>query len=304
MGGVEGIDARVKSLVSSNSVEAPAYYKQPFHGYEAGNLEIKAAIEQELAGKAVGARNFPRDGLRGEEMLRNSYAREIEALCGTSLFNQPAQSLVVDLGCGTGTSCRYLSRLFPTARVLGIDLSPHMVAVGSFINSGAANEFWVESVSQEQQRSIEITYGDIANTKLPASSVAVASLSLVLHELPEAATRVVLAEAFRILKPGGALLIMEMDPEAPGYVKLRNNALLFSILRSTEPWLDEHFSLAPTLPNDLLDTGFANFKVSAATGRHFCIAASKGGVVDVRPSDDQRLLADQHLNTLSRTVGK
>lgn len=33
----------------------------------------------------------------------------------------------------------------------------------------------------------------------------------------------IFAEACRILTPGGSLAIMEMDPSAPGYVKLRNN---------------------------------------------------------------------------------
>lgn len=33
----------------------------------------------------------------------------------------------------------------------------------------------------------------------------------------------ILAEACRILRPGGSLSILEMDPSAPGYIKLRKN---------------------------------------------------------------------------------
>lgn len=33
----------------------------------------------------------------------------------------------------------------------------------------------------------------------------------------------ILAEACRIIRPGGSLAIMEMDPSAPGYIKLRKN---------------------------------------------------------------------------------
>jgi len=301
MGGNEAIEQRVRELVASGGVTCPDYFQQSFHGYDLGNLEYMAAVEQELAGKAVGARNFPQSGLKGEEILRNSYGREIEELCGRSIFNLPASSLVVDLGCGTGTSSRYLARLFPTAKIMGIDLSPYMVEVGRFINSGLANEFWVDPPTEQQQRAIEIRYGDITDTKLAPESVSVASLSLVLHELPLEATQRVLREAARILKPGGVLLIMEMDPSSPGYVKLRNNAALFSLLRSTEPWLDEYFDLAPRLPQMLLETGFGAVKVSAATGRHFCIAATKsGGVVDVRPSDAERIKQDFHLNSLDQ----
>ena len=59
---------------NSSSVESyyPSYYKQRFHGYIEGNLCLQSAIEQELAGKAVGARNFPQSGIEGENMLRGS----------------------------------------------------------------------------------------------------------------------------------------------------------------------------------------------------------------------------------------
>ena len=35
------------------------------------------------------------------------------------------------------------------------------------------------------------------------------------------------------------MVIMEMDPEAPGFERLRSNAMLFSLIRSTEPFLDQ-----------------------------------------------------------------
>ena len=48
----------------------PAYYRQPFHAYEPGNLCWEAAWEAEVAGRAVGARNYPAFGAEGEEAFR------------------------------------------------------------------------------------------------------------------------------------------------------------------------------------------------------------------------------------------
>jgi ubiquinone/menaquinone biosynthesis C-methylase UbiE len=297
------IQDSITDIMNENEgVEWPDYYRQKFHGYGEGNLCLDSAIEQEIAGKAVGARNFPEAGAKGEEVLRESYDREIVRLQGSQLLEK--QKIVVDFGSGTGTSTRRLAKLFKNAeQVKGIDLSPYMVAVGRFLmaDGNLKEGEWVEDLGPSDPR-VSLTYGDISSTGLPSGSVDVVSICLVLHELPRAASERVLEEAKRILRPGGTLLIMEMDPEAPGYVKLRSNAMLFSVLRSTEPFLDEYFDFAPSLPSYLDSLGFGSVKISAATGRHFAIAATKKGVADLRPSARERELSDSHLGTTETKV--
>lgn len=39
---------------------------------------------------------------------------------------------VLDVGCATGLSSLALTQLFPSAHITGVDLSPHMVAVGRY----------------------------------------------------------------------------------------------------------------------------------------------------------------------------
>ena len=48
---------------------------------------------------------------------------------------------------------------------------------------------------------------------------------------------------------------MEMDPTAPGYIKLQKTPWLFAILKSTEPYLEEYFNMAPKLQSTLRDIG-------------------------------------------------
>jgi ubiquinone/menaquinone biosynthesis C-methylase UbiE len=295
----------VTSIMNENERldEWPEYYQQKFHGYGEGNLCLDAAIEQEIAGKAVGARNFPEEGKNGERVLRDAYDTQIVELLGSRHVEQAR--VVYDLGCGTGTSTRRMALLYHRAeRVLGIDLSPFMLAVGRYLlregGTSIGRGEWVDDLATDKR--ISLRYADITDTGLPSASADVVSVCLVMHELPQAVTKQVIAEAYRLLKPGGSLVIMEMDPQAPGYMKLRSNAMLFSLLRSTEPYLDEYFDIAPYLPKVLQDEGFGTVRISAATGRHLCIAATKGGVVDVRPDAEERERSDRHLAPTQRAV--
>ena len=47
----------------------------------------------------------------------------------------------------------------------------------------------------------------------------------------------------------------EMDPSAPGYIKLQKTPWLYAILKSTEPYLEEYFNMAPILQTTLRDIG-------------------------------------------------
>jgi hypothetical protein len=66
-----------------------------------------------------------------------------------------------------------------------------------------------------------------------------------------------------------------MDFESPAYKAQRENALLFSLLRATEPYLDEYADGNAALRNFIVDT-FDSTKITAATGRHYALVAQKG----------------------------
>jgi ArsR family transcriptional regulator len=101
---------------------------------------------------------------------------------------------VADLGAGEGLISQLLARR--VEKVWCIDNSPRMVEVGSELaaKNGLAN----------------LTYklGDIEQVPLPDKSVDLAILSQALHHAqhPQSAVN----EAFRILRPGGQLLVLDL----------------------------------------------------------------------------------------------
>jgi hypothetical protein len=68
-----------------------------------------------------------------------------------------------------------------------------------------------------------------------------------------------------------------MDFESPAYAAQRENALLFSLLRATEPYLDEYADGMEELREFIVNT-FDTTKIAAATGRHYALIAQKEGV--------------------------
>lgn len=275
-----------------DGIEYPGYYRRPFHAYENGNLSFDAAFEQELASRAVGARNFPKYSSRGEDMFRGAFDAALSKLGARVRGEGMAKGediTIVDFGCGTGTSTRRLARHFPEAtKIVGIDLSPYFIDVGRTLLKLAPSAIevdaesagkrkdggWITTVDSDDR--IELLRADIANTSLPSNSANVVNLVFVIHELPFAASRDVIAEAHRILKPGGQLWISEMDFESPAYRAQRENAMLFSLLRATEPYLDEYADSMPELRRVIVNTfEGGTVKITAATGRHYALIAEK-----------------------------
>ena len=106
----------------------------------------------------------------------------------------PADWTVADLGCGTGAM---LATLAPhVGRVIGVDASEEMLGAARTRLTGVAN--------------VELRRGSLESLPIDAGSVDAATMMLVLHHLPSPGAAI--AEAARILKPGGRLLIVDMAP--------------------------------------------------------------------------------------------
>lgn len=236
--------------VKNPTLTYPDYYVCSFHAYDEGNLGWQPALEVEVAAYAVHATIWPGSGAEGDTKLRKSYHDILKEQIPT-----PPQD-IADLGCSVGMSSFALQDTYPHAKITGIDLSPYFLAVADY-------------QAQQQQRSINWVHAAAESTGLPAASFDLVSTFLMFHELPQAATREILREARRLLRPNGHIAIMDMNPQSEKFRQMPPYVL--TLLKSTEPYLDEYFSF--DMHKELLEAGFHPPTITRNSPRHRTIVA-------------------------------
>ena len=236
--------------VKNPQLSYPDYYCRSFHAYEKGNLNWEAAMEVEVAAYAVHAGIWPNAGAEGDPKLRASYHNILKS----QIAEEPQD--ILDLGCSVGMSTFALQNVYPQAKITGLDLSPYFLAVAHYN-------------SQQRNDQIRWVHAAAESTGLPGGSFDLVSTFLMCHELPQSATRQIFYEARRLLRPGGYLAVMDMNPQSEIYRKMP--PYILTLLKSTEPYLDEYFAL--DIEQALVEAGFTAPTITCNTSRHRTIVA-------------------------------
>jgi ubiquinone/menaquinone biosynthesis C-methylase UbiE len=241
---------RELAQVQNPNLTYPDYYLCSFHAYEKGNLSLDAALEVESAAHAVHATIWGDPEVSGDAKLRQSYHNALLEKLSV------APQVILDIGCSVGMSTFALQQLYPQAQVTGLDLSPYYLAVAQY-------------QTERKNASIKWVHGAAEATGLPGASFDLVSACLMFHELPQQPAKAIFEEARRLLRPGGYLGIMDMNPQSEVYRKMP--PYILTLLKSTEPYLDQYFSL--DIQQALIDAGFEPPTISMVTPRHRAVIA-------------------------------
>ncbi len=108
---------------------------------------------------------------------------------------------ILDVGCTIGHNTLPWKQTFPDAEVHGVD-----IAAASLRYAHARAQSFGVTAHFHQQAAENLQFED--------GSFDVVFSSMFLHELPLASIRAFLSEAYRLLRPGGVMLHMELPPNA------------------------------------------------------------------------------------------
>jgi ubiquinone/menaquinone biosynthesis C-methylase UbiE len=127
-------------------------------------------------------------GARGRGNFQDEHHTKLVSYVSAPIDGQVRR--ILDLGCGIGQMAVGLKEKHPQAEVWGVDVAAPMLRYGHMraIDQGVEVNF--------AQRLAE-------NTKFPDNHFDVVTAYILHHELPAEISRQVIAEAFRVLRPGG-----------------------------------------------------------------------------------------------------
>jgi ubiquinone/menaquinone biosynthesis C-methylase UbiE len=157
----------------------PAYYRRNFHWQTDGYLSRRSAELYDL----------------GVELLFGGTAdvmrRQVIPPISRRLTGEPRARLL-DIGCGTGRTLRQIGVAHPGLALTGVDLSRYYLEVAS-------------SLLRRRRAALVVANGE--EMPFPSEIFDAVTCVYLLHEVPLDARRRVLAEARRVLRPGGLLVL-------------------------------------------------------------------------------------------------
>lgn len=134
------------------------------------------------------------DGPMSATRMRQAVVAQMGDLSGQS---------VLDVGCGTGTLAMMVQQANPTARVAGLDGDPQILEIARL---------------KARRMRLDIEFSEAMSDAMPYpnESFDLVLTTLMLHHLSREGKQGTVAEMYRVLRPGGALLGLDFaEPRGP-----------------------------------------------------------------------------------------
>lgn len=165
---------------------------------------------------------------------------------------------VLDVGCGTGSlTVVAKEQAGPSGEVYGTDAAPEMIDVAQ---------------RKANRAGVDVTFevGLVENIAFPDDQFDVVLSSFMMHHLPDDLKRRGLAEIYRVLKPGGRLLIVDMESSSGGTVIQRLSDFIIQLHGGHTAMQNNVKKLAPlmeTVGFTVVETGKIDRQVSFIVGK-------------------------------------
>ncbi|MER7505139.1 methyltransferase domain-containing protein [Nonomuraea pusilla] len=154
------------------------------------------------------------------------------------------QDVIVDVGCGTGSTALLLNRTEPRARVVAVDPDPGVLAIARRkAEAVGATVRW------------EAGMGDALPGIVGVGAADAVVSTLVLHQCPMRTKRAVLAAAHAVLRPGGRLVIADY-----GWQRTRLMRLGFRMVQFADGVEDTRPNAEGVVPELMAEAGFRDVR--------------------------------------------
>ena len=167
--------------------------------------------------------------------------------CGNpiALASLKEGEIVLDLGSGAGFDCFLAAkRVGPSGRVIGVDMTPEMLDRAR------------ENALSGDYKNVEFRLGEIENLPVADNSIDAIISNCVINLSPDKPR--VFAEAFRVLKPGGRVMVSDIVLLAALPEAVRNSVEAYVSCIAGAMRIDEYL-------RTIRDAGFKNVKIVEET---------------------------------------
>jgi len=188
-----------------NEDEYPAYYLQNFHHQTDGYLSKHSAEIYDLQVEIL---------FNGTaDSMRRRILSPLKMGLKKYLSKESKKIKVLDIATGTGRTLQQIQSALPEVELYGIDLS------GSYLKQAS------KYLGSRSGDLVQLTKGNAEDMPYASSSFQALTCVFLFHELPRDARQNVLNECFRLLEPGGTLILADsiQIEDSPKFIPIMEN---------------------------------------------------------------------------------